>query len=91
MAREWWLSDHNGEEPRAREWGESLVLRPGLAPVAVTHTAMSFGDTGLVACLLSVALATRALERGYALTDRALCFGAGDDGSRGLLEVERHP
>src|SRR5262249_6260202 len=72
-ASRWLITDQNGEEHRAQEWGFALirVLRSNspYADADSWYPAMSFGDTGAAAGAVGVCIGLRALHRGYAPRD----------------------
>ncbi|WP_123784064.1 hypothetical protein [Corallococcus macrosporus] len=86
--------DLNGEEFRAREWGQTLLRARDTCRVdewRAVIPALSFGELGAVSPLVSVCLATRAFARGYGRGSHALILVAGDDGHRAGLLLERGP
>lgn len=86
--------DLNGEEFRAREWGQTLLRARDTSRVGEWQPvipAMSFGEVGTVSPLVSVCLATRAFARGYGRGRHALILVSGDDGHRAGVLLERGP
>ncbi|NVJ08016.1 hypothetical protein HUW63_22590 [Myxococcus sp. AM001] len=86
--------DLNGEEFRAREWGQTLLRARDICRVGDWQPvipAMSFGEVGTVSPLVSVCLAARAFARGYGRGRHALILVSGDDGHRAGLLLERGP
>ncbi|HYO54397.1 hypothetical protein [Archangium sp.] len=65
-----WVSDHNGEEHRALEWGTLQVLLRAEPPhwesFEAWYPASGFGELGVASSAIGLGLAARALERGYA-------------------------
>jgi hypothetical protein len=89
--RPWILSDQNGEEFRAMEWGHALVRLRGQsvafsAPEA-WYAASSFGDTAAASALVNLCMAVRSWERRYAPAAAALITAASDGIQRGALMV----
>ncbi|NTX67281.1 hypothetical protein HUA74_42190 [Myxococcus sp. CA051A] len=86
--------DLNGEEFRAREWGQTLLRARDACRVEEWRSvipALNFGELGTVSPLVSVCLATRAFARGYGPGRHALILVAGDDGHRASVLLERGP
>jgi 3-oxoacyl-[acyl-carrier-protein] synthase-1 len=87
----WLVTDQNGETYRSADWGFAVVrLRSGDAGFAdpiVWYPAASLGDTGVAAPLVSICLAARAWERGYAPADIALVTASDDDEGRAGLAL----
>lgn len=85
------ISDHNGEEERAREWGMALLhlqrLGPGWAAPVAWMPATSFGDVGLASGALGLCIAARSLERGYAPAGELFVLSSSDDGERAAVRV----
>lgn len=83
------ISDHDGQEHRAQEWG-LLQLRltqadPRLGDCPAWMPALSFGHTGVASGGLGVAVAMRGLQRGYAPTGHVLVLSSSDEGQRAAL------
>ncbi|RKG85799.1 beta-ketoacyl synthase N-terminal-like domain-containing protein [Corallococcus terminator] len=74
--------DLNGQETRAREWGNALVRLSGThdLPVAPRCPATSLGDTGSASGAIAIAAATRSLLRGYARGTEVLVWSSSDSG-----------
>ncbi|RJS18325.1 hypothetical protein DRW03_24630 [Corallococcus sp. H22C18031201] len=91
------VSDHNGEEWRAREWGMALIqLRTlGLTFEAppTWYPAIGFGEVGAASGAVGACLAIRGLERGYAPATSCLVMSCADDAGRAafLLSAAPHP
>jgi 3-oxoacyl-[acyl-carrier-protein] synthase-1 len=87
--RPWILSDQNGEEFRAMEWGHALVRLRGqnaaFSAPNVWYAASSFGDTAAASTLVSVCMAVRSWERHYAPAAGALITATSDGINRGAL------
>jgi 3-oxoacyl-[acyl-carrier-protein] synthase-1 len=82
------VSDLNGAERRAVEWGYCLVrLQPRhpLGHARVWLPAMSFGETGCAAGPIAVCTAVRGLNRGYAGTERIAVVLSSDSGDKAAL------
>ncbi|MBK8256958.1 MAG: hypothetical protein IPK82_30325 [Polyangiaceae bacterium] len=85
------IAELNGTERRAMEWGNALnKLRahgaqfdlPMWLPIA------SFGDVGAATGAVSICMAARALERGYAPGRGALVWTCSESGAAGAVGVE---
>jgi 3-oxoacyl-[acyl-carrier-protein] synthase-1 len=86
------VSDMNGTEARANDWGHALVrLREnfGDVPFDTWLPAQSFGETGAAAGALAIAVAARASERGYAPGPSALIVLASESGRRAAVLLDR--
>lgn len=85
------LSDLNGEEWRAWEWGNALVRLKGSgaldgdAPEWIPAT--GFGDTGAASGAVSACLAVRAFQRRYAPARRIVVVSQSDSGERAAFAV----
>jgi len=82
------VSDLNGEERRALEWGYCLVrLQPRypLGHARVWLPAMSFGETGCASGPIAVCTAVRGLDRGYAGTQRIAVVLSSESGHKAAL------
>lgn len=86
------VCDLNGENYRFKEFG--TVTPAVFSDIATSwkliHPAELIGDTGAASFALSVCIASRALERGYAETDNILVCGASDDGLRGSVYLRKY-
>lgn len=83
-------ADLNGDVRRAAEWGTVQVRDAGVRALAQRPThypIVAFGDTGAAAGMVSLALAIRAMERGYAQSPASLLWSAADDGRRMALRL----
>ncbi|MFP2907957.1 hypothetical protein ACLESD_23480, partial [Pyxidicoccus sp. 3LFB2] len=84
-----WVSDHNGEEQRAMEWGTlQTLLRaepPHWASFDVWYTATGFGEAGVTSGALGVCLGARALERGYAPARAGIILSTDESGERAAV------
>jgi 3-oxoacyl-[acyl-carrier-protein] synthase-1 len=79
----------NGDTYRARGWGETAV-RPqlaGLRAAPVWIPALSFGEIGAAAGLVSLAMLARGWARGYAPDARAMICLMDDVGGRAAVSV----
>jgi 3-oxoacyl-[acyl-carrier-protein] synthase-1 len=87
------LGDLNGEPYRSEEY--AYLLARALArvetPFRLWHPADAIGDTGAASAAVSIAVAARALRRGYARTDGALVFASSERGLRGTVFLRSHP
>ncbi len=86
--------DLNGEEFRAREWGQTLLRARDTCRVGDWFPclpALSFGETGTASPLLALCLAARAFARGYSRGHHALLLVSGDDGHRAGMVLGRVP
>jgi len=79
------VCDLNGESYRAKEFGTVASRVLAAVPYRLWHPADSIGDTGSASAAVSICVAARALERGYAGAPRALVFAGSDDGRRGAI------
>jgi 3-oxoacyl-[acyl-carrier-protein] synthase-1 len=82
------VSDLNGEERRALEWGYCLVrLQPRhpLGHARVWLPAMSFGETGCASGPIAVCTAVRGFDRGYAGTRRIVVVLSSESGQKAAL------
>lgn len=82
------LSDLNGTETRAADWGSALVLLRaefGDPDFQVWLPAASFGETGAAAGPIAIGMAVRASCRHYAPGRRALVTLSSEDGRRGAV------
>jgi 3-oxoacyl-[acyl-carrier-protein] synthase-1 len=84
--------DLNGEPYRSEEYAYLVAraLAGVKTPFRLWHPADAIGDTGAASAALSIAVAARALHRGYARTDDALVFASSDGGLRGTVVLRRH-
>ncbi|MGK2925333.1 MAG: beta-ketoacyl synthase N-terminal-like domain-containing protein [Lysobacterales bacterium] len=82
------LTDQNGERYRATEWcfAESKALNY-YSNLQWLTPANCIGDTGAASGAITLAWAVTALHRGYAGTDRALVWGASDEGAREAVRL----
>ena len=87
----WILSDQNGEEFRAMEWGHALVRLRGknaaFSAPELWYAATSFGDTGASSSLVNLCMAVRSWERRYAAGAAALITAVSDGIQRSALLV----
>jgi hypothetical protein len=87
----WILSDQNGEEFRAMEWGHALVRLRGqnaaFSAPEMWYAASSFGDTAAASALVNLCMAVRSWQRRYAPAGAALITAASDGIQRGALMV----
>jgi 3-oxoacyl-[acyl-carrier-protein] synthase-1 len=88
------LGDLNGDEHRAMEWGHALVrlnAEFGLGTAPLWLPALSFGETGAATGALSVCLAARAFDRGYAPGGTALVWLLSESGAAAAFTLSRPP
>ena len=87
----WVISDHNGENYRAMDWGHAVARLaghgPDLADPAVWYPAMSLGDTGAASGAVALCLATAGFERGYAPSASAAVLSVAEGGGRAAVLV----
>lgn len=85
----WVVTDHNGEVPRAREWGYALVRLlpsyPGLEAPIMWYPAVSLGDTAGSSTLVAACLVTTAFRRRYAPSPTATIVATSDGPTRGAV------
>ena len=78
----WVMSDHNGEEPRAAEWGGALHFLTKHKPhVEVRDTwmpAISFGYTDAAYGAMAISLICEAFNRGYAPSSHVYVMASTD-------------
>jgi 3-oxoacyl-[acyl-carrier-protein] synthase I len=82
--------DLNGEAYRASDWAMALVRtepRDAIERLRPELVALTFGNVGAAFPVLSIALATRAFDRGYARGDTALVCTSSDGGLRAAFTV----
>ncbi|RKH16345.1 hypothetical protein D7X74_15720 [Corallococcus sp. CA047B] len=89
------VSDHNGEEARAREWGMVLLhLRAQDAMESSPRAwfpSLGFGDVGAASGAVAVCVATRGLQRRYAPSSTCLILSTADDAGRAAMLLEAEP
>lgn len=86
------VSDLNGTERRAIDWGHAVVRVQrdvAIGDLPLWLPAVTFGETGAAAGALATCIVTRAFERRYAPGAQALICLASDSGARGSVLVER--
>lgn len=83
------VCDLNGEPYRSEElaYAATKVLGGVQAPFRLWHAADSIGDVGAASAAVSLAVAARALHRGYARCDEALVVASSDGGLRGAAAL----
>lgn len=86
------VCDLNGETYRAKEFGTVIpaVFSDFKESWKVVHPAELMGDVGAASFAVSVCLAARALEHGYAGTDNVLVWGGSDNGLRGSVYLRKY-
>ncbi|WP_245814576.1 hypothetical protein [Cystobacter ferrugineus] len=89
------VSDHNGEEGRAREWGMVLLrlreMSPALEGSPAWFPSIGFGDVGAATGAVAACVAARGLQRGYALSSTCLIMSSADDAGRAAILLEAEP
>lgn len=85
------VSDLNGETYRAKEFGNTAARALSRIQMKWTlwHAADCIGDTGAASFAVSLCVAARALNKGYARAERAMILGSSDDGLRGAVSLRR--
>ena len=90
--RAWVVTDHNGEEYRAKELGRALHVLKGLAPEADVSTvwlpATSIGHVGAAYGGVSIGLIAQAFKRGYAPLPHAMILSSSDSKRRAGILLE---
>jgi 3-oxoacyl-[acyl-carrier-protein] synthase I len=86
----WVMSDHNGEQYRANDWGTALnrltAANPAFSRTDTLFPAITFGDTGCAAPGLALAIALSAWQRKYSVSSRCCVVSCSDSNRRaGLL------
>jgi len=85
----WCLSDHNGDNQRAMDWGSAQVHIEAQQKTLIigdtVYPAAAFGDTGAASGALALCLAATAFERRYAPGAIAAVLSSGDAGDRAAL------
>lgn len=82
------VSDMNGEPHRSEEVGYAFTRALAKARFRLWHAADAIGDTGAAAPAVGLAMASRALSRGYARTSTALVIASSDGGLKGSFAVQ---
>ena len=84
----WFISDHDGEEYRAMEWGNAFthLVRESQIFVnpAVWYPAASYGHTGVAGPAIAVCTAASAFARRYAPHGAAMITCSADSGERAV-------
>lgn len=87
------VSDHNGEQRRASEWGSLQVhLHAAHSDWKLENAwfpAIGFGETGAASGAVGACVAARGLERGYARSRSALVLNTSEDGARAAILLNR--
>lgn len=86
------ISDHNGEEGRAHEWGMLQVHLAAHRVEARAHSsawlpAIGFGEAGAAAGAVGLCVAMRGLQRGYARSPSAVIMLSDDISGRAAVLV----
>jgi 3-oxoacyl-[acyl-carrier-protein] synthase I len=89
----WLITDLNGEEYRAREWGHAQVHLAGLAPPAWKRSpylvpAINFGDTGAASAGIGMLMALHAFHRRCAPSACALVSSCSDGRQRSAVTLK---
>jgi 3-oxoacyl-[acyl-carrier-protein] synthase-1 len=85
------VADLNGTERRAMDWGHTIVRlqhKFAVGDLPLWLPAVSFGETGAAAGAISMCVALRGFERGYAPGGRALVTLASDSSTRASVIIE---
>jgi 3-oxoacyl-[acyl-carrier-protein] synthase-1 len=86
------VSDHNGEQRRAREWGSLQIhlqaAHPDWTLGNAWFPAIGFGETGAASGAVGACVAARGLERGYARSRSALVLNTSEDGARAAIFLD---
>ena len=92
-ASSWLITDQNGEEYRAREWGTAVVRAlPGNSDYGIAglrHPAIGFGDTGAAAGGVALCLGLQALERGYAPRESFTVLSCSEGPLRSSISIRK--
>ncbi|GAC19413.1 hypothetical protein [Paraglaciecola arctica] len=87
----WVMSDHNGEEPRAAEWGGALHFLTKAKPHTVVSDTWfpvtSFGYTDAAYGAIAIVLICEAFNRGYAPSSHAYAMASADGVLRSGITV----
>lgn len=83
----WFVSDLNGEDYRALEWGHALV-RTKLDVLAMSYPAVAFGDTGTASGGVAIATIVHAFQRKCAPTKIGIVLSASESSERSCCVVE---
>ncbi|MCY1073680.1 hypothetical protein [Archangium lansingense] len=87
------VSDHNGEQRRASEWGSLLVhlqaAHPDWKLENAWFPAIGFGETGAASGAVGSCVSARGLERGYARARSALVLSTSEDGARAAILLNK--
>jgi len=81
--------DLTGEVWRARQWGNALPTLQGRLEGEFVFPAACVGDVGAASGALAACLATRAFERGYGTSGRAVVVSMADNGSLSCVVLAR--
>lgn len=82
------ISNLNGEEWRANEWGHTLTrLGAAMGETRLVLPASSLGDVGAASSVAALAIAARSFARGYAKGNRALIVSSSEYGNVGAVLV----
>ena len=83
------VCDLNGDRYRAIEWGltDPRALRHLGGKVDLWHPADCIGDCGAATGLVDLIWGTEAMNKGYALNERVLVWGASENGFRAAAVV----
>ena len=87
----WLITDQNGENYRAMEWGQAQVKLikqiPNFNSSIMWYPAASFGDTGAASAGISTCTAVCAFMRGYAQGKTAAVVSSSDDSKRSCMLI----
>jgi len=87
----WVISDMNGEQYNAYEWGivNSRLLHYFSGDVVHQHYADVIGEVGSALPGINIGCVINSFEKGYAIDDSALIFSGNDGGFRGALSISK--
>jgi 3-oxoacyl-[acyl-carrier-protein] synthase-1 len=93
--RTWVITDQNGEDYRASEWGATVcriaARCPAFLDTTLWYPAVSFGDTAAASGAVSICLAARSLDRGYAPAPAAFVSSSSDGPLRAAMLISAAP
>jgi len=84
------IGNLNGDDWKAQEWGNALIRLPrSIRDTRLWLPALAWGDTGAAVGAVSVCMAVRAFERGYAGTTDALIWLSSESGAKSAFHLQR--
>ncbi len=87
------IGDLNGDNWRAKEWGNALVKLAAKYPLgdnAEWYPAVSFGEIGAASGAVAICMGVRGVARGYAKTNNILIWMANDNGHKSSIYLRKH-